>query len=80
MTYLAIQRFLRRSLVRASNRALRFNESFYFLSSPPPFMNGQIQAMCQRLPSIGRGGSAKEKKGLLVEIVETFSLSLAHER
>ena len=45
-------------------------------------MNGQIQAMCQRLPSIGRGGggSAKEKKGLLLEIVETFSLSLAHER
>ena len=26
------------------------------------------------------GGSAKEKKGLLVEIVETFSLSVAHER
>ena len=50
-------------------------------------MNGQIQPMCQKLPSIGRaggggggGGSAKEKKGLLVEIVETFSLSLAHER
>ena len=44
-------------------------------------MNGQIQALCQRLPSIGGGGgSAKEKKGLLVEIVETFSLSLAHER
>lgn len=28
----------------------------------------------------GGGGSAKEKKGLLVEIVETFSLSVAHER
>ena len=31
-------------------------------------------------PLGGGGGSAKEKKGLLVEIVETFSLSLAHER
>ena len=80
MTYLAIQRFLRRSLVRASNRALRFNESSYFLSSPPPLYEWPNSGHVPKVAVHWAGGGAKEKKGLLVEIVETFSLSLAHER
>lgn len=54
----------------------------FSLSPPPPPLyewpnSGHVPKVAVHWAG---GGSAKEKKGLLVEIVETFSLSLAHER
>lgn len=54
---------LRRSLVRASNRALRFNESSYFLSSPPPLYEWPNSGHVPKVAVHWAGGECEGKKG-----------------